>query len=423
MITQPFFQIQNDAGDTQITEQNGSTHVGAAQAEVDLTRLASGKFSSNTTDASKAADQLPTPDLSGNAFNFSPALSELRNKLKEIVTANPSDNPNTQNYCRTGPNGELYARDQNSEQLATSDSSKSTFLERTLDGIKGFTDQFQFTTSKDKKLSLKTNQADVTVQKTEQGAFQVTIADKNGLQNLLIHTQEELQKILPQLNALLRTPEKTNQSTLSSADKAAQSGKPDMQTANPDALTIDFKTGIATIAGGDKKNVQVDLNTGDVGVGGFGLGHFVFQQNGSTIMSNGDVIDSFGILTPYSQVLASKSESELATTAATAETNAQSLAAGILAKAGNEEISPGEIGALMALDSSLGVLESSSPGSSASISLARSAISSALLKAISTPSQKPAQWFPHQLKQSKNHSENHALFFESPYQIQHRLSV
>ncbi|CAN5538819.1 hypothetical protein BH10CYA1_BH10CYA1_18300 [soil metagenome] len=409
MTIQPFFQIGNDASERQISEQNGATHVDAAQTEVDLMRLASGKFSTNTLDKSKTADKLPTTDLSGDAFNFSPALTDLRDKLKELVTAHPTDNPDTQNYCRTGANGELYARDKNSEQLITSDSPKSTFLERTLEGIKGFTDQFQFTTSKDKKLSIKTTQADVTVQKTEQGALHVTIDDKNGFRNLIVHTEEELKKILPQLNALLRTPQKTSPSTLSASDKTAESSNPDAQIAKADPLAIDFKTGIATITGGDNKNIEYNFQTGDLGVGGFDLGHFVFQQDGSTIMSNGDMIDAHGALTTYAEILAKSTPSELSAIASQAQSNAPGLAAGILAKAGSESISQGEIVALLSLDSALAAVESSLSATSPVLSQARSAIAQALGAALASQKNMPP-------KESTS-----VITFNSPYQQTSRV--
>ncbi|MBS1957326.1 MAG: hypothetical protein JST89_24270 [Cyanobacteria bacterium SZAS-4] len=414
-----FFQLHNEVSDRPTADRTALTHIDVAQQEVETERKTSKNFTANSDQSlSQLEDtRLPSSNITDGGFVFAPALKSAREHILEAFKTHPEDSSDKHEYYRTGLTGELYAHDKDGERLLTSSNSNSTLIQRTLNNIRGFTDKFQFTASNDaghKALSFHTLFGDVSVERAADGSFHVDFGDKDG-SNLILKTQNELQNFVSRLNGLLKLQpkSKTNHGDATAAIQGGaenfvgqSAGAEDLAETNSatkaDTVAIDFNTGIATITGGDQKNVQYDFNSGDLGVGGFELGHFVFQ-NGTTILSNGDVVGSSGTLTTYAEILAHLTPAERSVTANQAESNAPSLAASILAKAGSEPISQAEIVALMSLDSSLAAVESSLTAISPTLSLARTAIAMALAAALL--SQKP----------KAQEESAPAITFDSPY--------
>lgn len=409
----------------------------AVKAEIEAERRhrAVPSYSSqhNGDRANPSESALPVTNITENQLIFSPALEAVRRQFSDLFRRIPDDSPDEHIYYRTGASGELYAGDQNGERLLTSAAPNSTLLERTIDGIRGFTNNFQFFAGRneqqDNQLSLHTIVGDITFNRSDDGHFHVAIENQNKVSEIILRSQEELQKFVSGVNRVLRrgaavpNPNQTaaantsasesavaqssaifsSQSLATNSDGIDTAGATNDEIAQPNSIAIDYETGIATITGGDSKQINYDFNTGDMGVGGFGLGNFVFRHDGSTVMSNGDVIDECGVLTTYQQILAQHTDAQLTAAANQAETNARALSSAIISRASRGDITQGEIVALLALSNSLAALEIKLGAANPTLSQARSAIAEALNIAL----------MPR--KDKFKESEGEAITFASPY--------
>ncbi|CAN5538806.1 hypothetical protein BH10CYA1_BH10CYA1_18290 [soil metagenome] len=120
--------------------------------------------------------------------------------------------------------------------------------------------------------------------------------------------------------------------------------------------TFDPSTDIASFKDNDGQTLCFDFRTGAFAIGGFGPGHYVFNDNGSVTMPNGDVVTKDGTIIKGSDFhLYLGSRNEPAIEAIQAE--AQNYMTNVLAKISSREpVSPAEFSALANSYSALGAL-------------------------------------------------------------------
>ncbi|MBS1957327.1 MAG: hypothetical protein JST89_24275 [Cyanobacteria bacterium SZAS-4] len=102
------------------------------------------------------------------------------------------------------------------------------------------------------------------------------------------------------------------------------------------------------------ETMYFDFHTGALGIGGFGPGHYVFNENGSMTMPNGDVVTKDGTIIKGSDFLLHLKSNHDPAAAEAIQAEAQNYMSNVLAKIASKSVTPEDFGALMNCYSALG---------------------------------------------------------------------
>jgi hypothetical protein len=118
--------------------------------------------------------------------------------------------------------------------------------------------------------------------------------------------------------------------------------------------SYDPSSNIASFRDSYGEMIMFDFGTGALGIGGFGPGHYVFNENGSMTMPNGDVVTRDGTIIKGSDFYSHLKSTNDPAAAEAIQAEAQNYMSNVLAKIASKSVTAEDFSALMNCYSALG---------------------------------------------------------------------